>query len=160
VLPWPVLVWRMRGMHPAGTLIICLITLVHTTVAGYGIAALCFIAVTGELTNTSRLTALNCGVAGLLISIGAVAWLPNHWRIPLRRLRPISELVPRRHLTWWYNAIFVALVALIATVVVERKQAWVGTTKKPYLPTVEHISFCRQLTKEQCEARKWHECVW
>jgi formylglycine-generating enzyme required for sulfatase activity/lysophospholipase L1-like esterase len=81
----------------------------------------------GELTSTSSLTALNCGVAGLLISIGAVAWLSNHRRIPLPKLRPVPKLVPRRRLIWWHKAIFVALVAFIATLVVERYQAWLGT---------------------------------
>jgi serine/threonine protein kinase len=137
VLPWPLLFWRMHVMHPAATLIVCLITVVHTTFAGFGIAALGFIGVTGELTNTSRVTALNCGIVGLLISIGVVAWRLNNWRTTLPKVRPVSVLAARRRLPQWHKAIFVALVALIATLVVQRYQVWLGTTLRPHLSTVE-----------------------
>src|SRR5215831_13172522 len=117
---WPLLFWRMQGVHPAATLIVCLITVVHTTLGGFGIAALGFIAVTGELTNTSRVTALSCGIAGLLPSIGVVSWRLNNWRTPQPKRRPVSALAAWRRLPLWQKAIFVVLVTFIATIVVER----------------------------------------
>ena len=62
-----------------------------------------------------------------LVLLGAVAWLSIRSRIPLPKLGPVTELVSRRRLPWWHRAIFIALVAFIATLVVERYHAWLET---------------------------------
>jgi formylglycine-generating enzyme required for sulfatase activity len=75
-----------------------------------------------------------------LVLLGAVAWLSRRWRIPLPKLRSVTELVHGRRLTWWHRVIFIALVAFIATLVGERYHAWLKTPMVQWKDNVPHAT--------------------